>query len=359
MYMYLKFYTLTFLLFVALGCGGDGNEDEKIVLAPENLQVVVDVKGASAENLEGDGSGEVTFKATADNATSFKLKFEGNEKVMTNGQRTITFVLPGTKIYLVKITAIGSEGKSTSENINVEVEREYDTPVWEDNFDADGAPDDLNWTYDIGTGSNGWGNNEAQYYTDRTENVEAKDGVLSIKAKKEDYNGSSYTSTRMKTQGKFDFTYGRVDVKAILPSGGGCWPAIWMLGSNIGTVNWPACGEIDIMEYTSNAPGKISSAIHNSSSSGNTVNVKAVAIENETEEFHLYTMIWSEDKIYFLLDEELYYTYNPVVKNNDTWPFNADQFLILNVAMGGTLGGSIDPGFTESEMKIDYVRVYE
>ena len=171
--------------------------------------------------------------------------------------------------------------------------------------------------------------------------------------------GSAYTSSRLKTQGKFDFTYGRVDVKAILPSGGGCWPAIWMLGSNIETVNWPACGEIDIMEYTSNAPGKISSAIHNSSSSGNTVNVKAVAIENETEEFHLYTMIWSEDKIYFLLDEELYYTYNPLEKNNNTWPFNADQFLILNVAMGGTLGGTIDAGFTESEMIIDYVRVYE
>jgi len=357
--MKLRLYFLAFLMPFVLSCGGDGNEDPPIVLAPENLEVVFDIKGATAENPEGDGSGEVTFSATADNANSFKLKFEGNEKTMSNGERTMTFVLPGTKRYSIKITAIGNAGRSTSETVNVEVEREYDDPIWEDNFDVDGAPDDANWTYDIGTGSNGWGNNESQYYTDRPENVTAKDGVLRIKAKKEDYLGSSYTSSRLKTEGKFDFTYGRVDVKAILPSGGGCWPAIWMLGSNIGTVNWPACGEIDIMEYTSNAPGSISSAIHNGSSSGNTVNVKSVDIEDETEEFHLYTMIWSEDKIYFLLDEEVYYTYNPVAKNNDTWPFHADQFLILNVAMGGTLGGNIDPGFTESEMILDYVKVYE
>lgn len=351
-------YLILISLFL-LNCGGDDDNNEPIVSAPENLKVTVDIKGATAESPEGDGSGEVTFKATADNAVSYKLKFEGNEKIMNNGARDMTFVLPGTKTYLVKVTAIGNGGRSTSENVNVEVERAYDTPVWEDDFDEDGLPNEANWNYDIGTGSNGWGNNESQYYTDRIENVEAKDGLLRIKAIKEKYMGSSYTSTRLKTQGKYEFTYGRVDVKAILPSGGGCWPAIWMLGSNIETVNWPACGEIDIMEYTSNEPGHTSCAIHNLSSSGNTVNVKSVAIENETVDFHLYTMIWSEDKLYFLLDEELYYTYNPLVKDNSTWPFTADQFLILNVAMGGTLGGTIDPGFTESEMIIDYVRVYE
>ena len=357
--MNLRIFILTFLLSVTFGCGGGDDTNEPIVSVPENLKVTVDIKGATAENPDGDGSGEVIFKATADNAVSYKLKFEGNEKVMTNGQRTMTFVLPGTKMYLVKVTAVGEAGKSISESVNVEVEREYDTPVWEDNFDVNGAPDDEKWGYDIGTGSNGWGNNESQYYTKRIENVEAKDGLLRIRAIKEDYMGSAYTSSRLKTQGKYEFTYGRVDVKAILPSGGGCWPAIWMLGSNIETVNWPACGEIDIMEYTSNEPGKTSCAVHNLSSSGNTVNVKSVAVENETVNFHVYSMIWSEDKLYFLLDEVLYYTYNPLVKDNATWPFNADQFLILNVAMGGTLGGSIDPGFTESEMIIDYVRVYE
>ena len=357
--MKIKLFITSILATIILSCGGGDGGDTPVVEAPKNLQVTIDIKGATSENPEGDGSGEVTFKATADNAVSFRLESEGHAKTMSNGERTITFVLPGSKTYLVKITALGAEGTFISENVNVTVERTYDTPIWEDNFSVDGAPDADNWAYDIGTGSNGWGNNESQYYTNRAENVEVKDGVLRIKAKKEDYLGSAYTSSRLKTEGKFDFTYGRVDVKAILPSGGGCWPAIWMLGSNIGTVGWPACGEIDIMEYTSNSPGTISSAIHNLSSSGNTVNVKKVGILNETVEFHVYSMIWSEDQIYFLLNDVLYYTYNPVVKNNDNWPFYANQFLILNVAMGGTLGGSIDPGFTDSEMVIDYVRVYQ
>jgi hypothetical protein len=357
--MKIKYFITSILAIVILSCGGGDSEDTPVVQPPQNLQVVTIIKGATAENPEGDGSGEVTFKATADHAVSFRLQSEGYVKTMSNGERTLVYVLPGSKTYAVKITALGEGGTSISENVSVTVERTYDTPIWEDNFDVDGAPDNANWGYDIGTGSNGWGNNESQYYTNRIENVEAKDGVLRIKAKKEDYQGSAYTSSRLKTEGKFDFTYGRVDVRAILPSGGGCWPAIWMLGSNIGTVNWPACGEIDIMEYTSNSPGTISSAIHNLSSFGNTVNVKKVAIQNETEEFHVYTMIWNEDQIHFLLDDVVYYTYNPVVKNNDNWPFYANQFLILNVAVGGTLGGSIDPGFTESEMVIDYVRVYE
>ena len=191
--MTLRLYFLAFLVPVVLSCGGDGNVEPPVELVPENLEVVVEIKGASAENPEGDGSGEVTFKATADNAVSYKLKFEGNEKVMTNGAYTMTFVLPGTKLYSVKVTASSDAGRSTSENVNVEVEREYDTPVWEDNFDVDGTPDDEKWAYDIGTGSNGWGNNESQYYTDRIENVVAKDCILSIKAKKEDYMGSTYT----------------------------------------------------------------------------------------------------------------------------------------------------------------------
>lgn len=357
--MKINYFITSILAAVILSCGGGDGEETPVVVAPTNLEVVTTIKGATAENPEGDGSGEVTFKATADNAVSFRLESEGHQKTMNNGERTVVFVLPGSKTYPVKITALGAQGTFISENVSVKVERTYDTPIWEDNFDVDGAPDNANWGYDIGTGSNGWGNNESQYYTNRIENVEAKDGVLRIKAKKEDYLGSAYTSSRLKTEGKFDFTYGRVDVKAILPSGGGCWPAIWMLGSNIGAVNWPACGEIDIMEYTSNSPGSISSAIHNLSSFGNTVNVKKVAIQNETEEFHIYTMIWNEDQIYFLLDDVVYYTYNPIVKNNDNWPFYANQFLILNVAVGGTLGGVIDPGFTESEMVIDYVRVYE
>ena len=247
----------------------------------------------------------------------------------------------------------------------MEVVPNYTNMVFEDDFSKNGSPDADKWTYDLGDGSGagepgkGWGNNESQYYTDRTDNVLVEDGVLRIIAKKENLMGSPYTSTRMKTEGKFDFTYGRVDVKAKLPSGGGTWPAIWMLGSNYKTDIWPKCGEIDITEYTGNNPGKVLSSLHSPSSFGATVNTQETAIENENDQFHIYSVIWSEDQIYFLLDGERIYAYNPLNKDSRTWPFNQDQFLILNIAMGGTLGGDIDPGFTTSEMIIDYVRVYQ
>ena len=186
-----------------------------------------------------------------------------------------------------------------------------------------------------------------------------EDGLLKITAKKEDYEGAEYTSARLLTMDKFEFTYGRVDVRAKLPGGGGTWPAIWMLGANFQTVGWPRCGEIDIMEYVGNDPGRVQSAIHTPSSSGATVNLGSTEIQDETTEFHVYSAIWTEDEIKFLVDDVEFYTYRPDVKNEQTWPFDLDQFLILNVAMGGTLGGNIDPDFTESTMEIDYVRVYQ
>lgn len=240
-----------------------------------------------------------------------------------------------------------------------EPDPEYTELIWQDEFDSPGAPDSNYWNYDIGRGSNGWGNNEAQYYTDRAENVIVEDGLLKIKALRESYMGAEYTSSRLRTQDKFEFTYGRVDVRAKLAGGGGTWPAIWMLGANFDIVGWPRCGEIDIMEYVGNAPGKVQSALHTPSSSGATVNYKQTEIQNETEEFHIYSVIWSEQQITFLVDDVKFYTYRPSEQNEATWPFDRDQFLILNVAMGGTLGGTIDPGFVSSQMEIDYVRVYQ
>jgi len=186
-----------------------------------------------------------------------------------------------------------------------------------------------------------------------------EDGSLKITAKAESYEGSDYTSARIKTQGLFGFTYGRVDVRAKLPEGGGTWPAIWMLGANFDTVGWPATGEIDIMEHVGNNPNVVQAAIHTPSSSGATVNIGSKTLNNVASEFHVYSVNWSEDEISFLVDDELYYTYKPETKDANTWPFNADQFIILNVAMGGNLGGDIDAAFSESVMEIDYVRVYQ
>jgi len=170
---------------------------------------------------------------------------------------------------------------------------------------------------------------------------------------------ASYTSGRITTQGIYNFTHGRVDARAKLPSAGGVWPAIWMLGSNFGTVGWPACGEIDIMEYVGNSPGKISSALHTPSSFGATTNFKEQSISNETTEFHIFSTIWTAGSITFLLDDVPYYTYNPATKNDQTWPFNKDQFIILNLALGGNLGGTIDPNFDTATFEIDYIRVYQ
>jgi hypothetical protein len=233
----------------------------------------------------------------------------------------------------------------------------YSNLIWADEFNTNGAPNPANWTYDLGAG--GWGNGESQHYTNRADNTIVEDGMLKITAKAESFSGSSYTSARLKSQGLFGFTYGRVDIRAKLPSGGGTWPALWTLGSNFSTVGWPVCGELDIMEHVGNNQNVIMAAIHTPSSFGNTVNKASVNINNVTTEFRVYSMNWSPNQISFLVDDVIYYTYNPNSKNLQNWPFDVDQFLIMNIAMGGTLGGAISSGFSQSTMEIDYVRVYQ
>lgn len=229
--------------------------------------------------------------------------------------------------------------------------------VWSDEFDTDGSPDNTKWTYDIGT-NNGWGNGESQYYTSRQDNVVIEDGLLKIKAIKENYEGANYTSGRIKTQGRYNFTYAKVEVRAKLPGWLGTWPAIWMLGSNITSVGWPRCGEIDIMEQKGWDKTKVSAALHNSSSFGNTLNVREVDNPTATSAFHTYAVNWTPNEISFSVDDEVFYTYSPEEQTADNWPYNNPQFIILNVAMGGALGGTIPDNFTESTMEIDYVRVY-
>ncbi|WP_372754485.1 family 16 glycosylhydrolase [Labilibaculum sp.] len=242
-----------------------------------------------------------------------------------------------------------------SEDDEDEVDVEYTDLLWSDEFDTDGTPDTTIWTYDLG--DDGWGNSEEQNYTSDADNVYVSDGTLKIVAKAED--DGSYTSARLKTEDLKEFTYGRVDVRAKLPEGVGTWPAIWMLGANYSTNTWPACGEIDIMEAVGSDVGSISSSIHTTSSSGDTSNTGDASVEDPTSEWHVYSMNWSEDEISFLVDDVIHYTYDPSTQDDDTWPFDTDQFIILNVAMGGTLGGTIADDFVSGTMEIDYVRVYQ
>ncbi len=234
-----------------------------------------------------------------------------------------------------------------------EVQPPFNNLIWSDEFDVDGAPNPSNWTYDLGTGTNGWGNNEAQSYTNDSSNVVIEGDVLKITAKAEN-NG--YTSARIKTQDLFEFTYGRVEVRAKLPIGGGTWPAIWILGANIPDVGWPDCGEIDVMEHVGNNQDVVSSALHFPGNSGGNAIFKATNVPGASTDFHVYSVEWSSNQIVFSIDNVAYHTYS--FTNNSPF-YDKDFFLILNVAMGGNLGGAIDSGFTESTMEIDYVRVYQ
>ncbi|MBF4505794.1 family 16 glycosylhydrolase [Flavobacterium sp. JLP] len=232
---------------------------------------------------------------------------------------------------------------------------DYSKLVWSDEFNTDGAPDATKWSYDLGRGDNGWGNSEKQNYTNAATNVIVQGGNLKITAKKEASGGADYSSARLKTDAKFAFTYGKVEVRAKLPIGAGTWPAIWMLGQNYATKAWPACGEIDIMEHVGNSQNLIHGTLHYPGHSAGNANTGSKTIPNVSTEFHVYKTIWSPASVKIYVDEDLIHS----VPNDGSLPFNSDFFLILNVAMGGTFGGNIDAAFTQSSMEIDYVRVYQ
>lgn len=251
----------------------------------------------------------------------------------------------------------------------------YSDLVWSDEFDNNGAINPSNWHHQTQLPAGGnWYNGEEQHYTNELTNSFVENGVLKIVAKKEVYNSQGYTKqyTSARLNSKFAFTYGRVDIRAKIPTNQGTWPALWLLGKNIiepgaffsathGTTSWPACGEIDIMEHgiTPWQPsGYVQSALHTPSSYGSTVNHGGTIANNLGNDFHVYSMNWSPNQITFLLDGVAFYTYNPAVKNAATWPFNLDQYLLLNIAMGG-VAGTIPSNFTQATMEIDYVRVYQ
>jgi len=231
---------------------------------------------------------------------------------------------------------------------------DYTVLSWSDEFNVNGAVDPTKWTYDIGNGDGGWGNQEKQYYTNRSSNIKVEGGNLIITAKKELFSGFDYTSARIKTQGIYDFKYGKVEMRAKLATGGGTWPAIWSLGKNVTSVTWPACGEIDFLEHVGNEQNKIFGSLHYPGFSGGNAVTGSKVISNASTEFHTYKVIWNDKNIRFFVDDVIYQT----ATNSSSLPFNANFFMIMNVAMGGNFGGAIDPAFTESSMEVDYIRVY-
>lgn len=234
--------------------------------------------------------------------------------------------------------------------------------VWSDEFNYTGLPDVAKWSHDIG--GSGWGNNEAQYYTgSRLKNSEVKGGFLYIIAIKEDFEGKKYTSARLVTRTKGDWTYGRVEVKAKLPDGIGMWPAIWMLPTDGAYGGWPASGEIDIMESLGYIPYYVAATVQTKSYNYIQAAQKTAifGVPDCYSAFHKYILEWEAGEMRIYVDSQLYLTFKNQGTGFEVWPFDKQFHLILNVAVGGTFGGvqGIDDSIFPHSMVIDYVRVYQ
>ncbi len=245
----------------------------------------------------------------------------------------------------------------------------YSRLVWFDEFSVDGLPDPAKWGYDTERNRTGWYNNEQQYYASaRPENSRVEGGHLIITARKErlsaasDYGNQNYTSARLLTRDKVSWTYGFIEVRAQVPCSQGTWPAIWMLGTG---GRWPDDGEIDLMEQRGGDKGTVLGTIHTRAYNyfNGTLGVGQGAskpVPDACGAFHRYQLAWTASKITIGVDDTPYFEFaNPQNGDATRWPFDKPQYLILNLAMGGDLGGAIAPGFVSDQLRVDYVRVYE
>jgi beta-glucanase (GH16 family) len=233
--------------------------------------------------------------------------------------------------------------------------------VWSDEFDSAGLPNPTKWGYDVG--GNGWGNKEAEFYTaSRMENARVENGNLVIEARKEAWQGNNYTSARLLTKNKMAWTYGRFEIRAKLPGGKGIWPAIWTLSAH-DPLKWPDDGELDIMESVGYIPNEIYGTAHCQYYNGANGLQKGghTTISTSQDSFHVYKMEWTPTQIAWSVDDVVYYVYPDPGYGIGAWPFNANFFMILNVAVGGNWGGAqgIDDSIFPQQMLIDYVRVYQ
>lgn len=235
--------------------------------------------------------------------------------------------------------------------------------VWADEFDRDGPPDPAKWVWDTHANKMGWYNKELQYYAaDRPENARVEGGRLIITARKEalsdraDHGGQGYTSARLITKGKAEFTYGLIEVRAKLPCGKGSWPAIWTLGA---TAPWPDGGEIDIMEHVGKTPGDVFGTIHNRSTAGTFGNGSPVKVADACDVFHDYQLLWTPTELRIAIDGKPFHRYANAGTGVAQWPFDKPQYLLVNLAIGGAMGGEVDDAIFPARFEIEHVRVYQ
>ncbi len=261
----------------------------------------------------------------------------------------------------------------TNDDISTDIEipsTGYSTPlvyegmelVWSDEFDGEEL-NETYWNFETGNGQSGWGNQELQYY--RRDNIFMKDGHMVIQARKENFAGFNYTSSRIQTMDKFEFTFGRVDIRAVLPEGQGIWPALWSLGANFTEVGWPRCGEMDIMELVGHEPSTVHATVHYADVGGNRImNGDKISLSNGKkfiDDFHVFSLVWKEDRAEFYMDDRLYHTITKTsLGSQNPYPFNEPFFFIMNVAVGGLWPGN--PNETTKfpqNMIVDYIRVFQ
>ena len=365
--------TIFLLLCFASSCSsGDAPVADNNVT---NLAVEVTLVGADEQNPNGDGSGLIRVTAEAVNATKFAFRFD-NGAVLDSDSGTMEYVFSqeGTNTYSVVVWAYSNTGEFINETVSVTVYKSdelFTTLVFYDEFDNEGSLDADKWFHQVIPPNNGsWYNGELQHYTNRSENSIVSNGTLKINAIKEEFTTGgatkSYTSARLNS--KYVFTYGKVEVRAKLPNEQGTWPAIWTLGANIdepgnyfgdeyGSVGWPACGEIDILEQTGWDKSKTLSYFHWGDT--NTGEYKTdggdLVTAGTTEEFHVYSLEWTSTSMIASIDDAVVFE----LSNTDDKPFDNPHYLLLNLAMGGNLGGDISENFTKDTFEIDYVRIYQ
>jgi hypothetical protein len=335
--------------------GGGNGPDDSCLLFNTSGEKVVSLTSANSNVPEEESTG-TNFIISDGGFMSYYLNSSTYEVLEINESYMELRVLMGPGgdpelAWYLKFTTDegggtgGSAGGSPLQSI-------FDTEIWSDEFEGNGQLDSQFWNYEIGN-NNGWGNQELQYYTQ--ENGTVENGLFSIDLIKEPTSGFDYSSSRVTTEDKFEFTYGRVDISAKLPEGGGVWPALWMLGA--ADIQWPDRGEIDIMEHNGNNPTVVSSALHYPQNfGGNAVSDETVVNGNPSQEFHKYTVEWREDRILFAVDDIVYHEF----QNGPNTPYHDPFFLIMNVAMGGTfVNFEVDPNFQQSEMEVEYIKVYQ
>ncbi len=364
---------VNFLLFIGyalfsalLGCDNTEPENNN---DPANMSLLVEVND--------DNSGEVLITATADNAIEFHfyLGDNGDGQPIVNSTGDLLYSYKSSGVYVIEARAYGQSGNYIKKEAQISVivddgsdpDDGYSTPpaydgmslLWSDEFNGNQL-DESSWTYEIGTGSNGWGNNELQYY--RSENTSLDNGYLTIEARNEAFGGNQYTSSRIVTMDKLSFRYGRVDIRAKLPKGQGIWPALWMLGSNFKSVGWPACGEIDIMEMVGGSTGdaKVYGTLHwdNEGSKADFGGSYSLSSGIFNDKFHVFTIIWDANEIKWYVDDVLFHTADitPAALSE----FHENQFFIFNVAVGGDWPGSPDAStIFPQQLKVDYIRVFQ